>query len=101
MPFMYSVNIELGATDWNRNHLFFRIHGAPILGQMEPLTVFSVEEELKMQQFLLDAWMMRIPRTQEVFANDVKYFPDYINRNTKFTNKRPGYFILNLLCETK
>ena len=57
---------------------------------MGPPTVFSPTEENTMQQFLLDAWMMRIPRTQPAFADDIKEMLDFIGRDSKFTNNRPG-----------
>ena len=45
-----------------------------------------------MHEFLLDAWFLRIPRTQYEFSMDVKFMWDYTNRTTKFTNNRPGNY---------
>ena len=44
---------------------------------MGPPQVFSEGEELKMHEFLLDAWMLPIPRSKYVFSLDVKFMLDY------------------------
>ena len=57
---------------------------------MGPPQVFSAQEELKMHEFLLEAWFLQIPRTQYEFSLDVKFMLDYTKRETRFTDNKPG-----------
>ena len=53
-------------------------------------TVFNADQERRMHEFLLDAWFMRIPRGKEGFALDIQHLLYEENRETKFTDNKPG-----------
>ena len=68
----------------------FRVQGREICPKMGAPTVFNEVEEKRMHEFLLDAWFLRIPRSSDEFALDIKFMLDYDRKKTRFTDNKPG-----------
>ena len=54
--------------------------------------VFNKEEELEFHHFLLHAWMIGVPRTEDLFAMDIQYTVQKTDRKTPFDNGYPGMY---------
>ena len=74
--------------------LFHRIHGRPTNAKMGRKPVFDADEEIELNEFLLDCWMLRRPRTKRMFGYDIQFRVNKTNKKNPFANGYPGNDIL-------
>ena len=52
--------------------------------------VFNETQEVELHNFLLDCWVIGVPRTQELFGMDIQYSILKSKRKTPFADGYPG-----------
>ena len=68
----------------------FRVHGRDTFPKLGRPTIFSPEQEFEFHRFLLDCWIIFIPRTQHLFALDIQFKVNYENKTVPFADGYPG-----------
>ena len=55
-----------------------------------PSPVFTTAEEVELNMFLMDCWVLGIPRMEQRFGMDIQFMVNITRRNTPFNNGLPG-----------